>query len=153
MCIYIFSKYIRNFPPNNTVVYNTRSDVPELDVTCAMGCQISCIILSELPSVWPSKRGGASVSAMMSRQIDATIYLLTSFSYWSITTGELKWSGGWSTGTVGWLSTSERGQYLVGWPAMNTKCMVPLPFLPDLILCSAENRSHGSPVLVQPETQ
>ena len=32
--------------------------------------------------------------------------------------GELKWSGGWSTGTVGWLSASERGQYLAGWPAM-----------------------------------
>ena len=27
---------------------------------------------------------------------------------------ELKWSGGWSTGTVGWLSASERGQYLDG---------------------------------------
>ena len=47
---------------------------------------------------------------------------------------ELKWSGGWSTGTVDWLSTSERGQYLDGCPAMNTKCLVPLPFLPDLIL-------------------
>ena len=23
---------------------------------------------------------------------------------------ELEWSGGWSTGTVGWLNTSERGQ-------------------------------------------
>ena len=41
---------------------------------------------------------------------------------------ELKLSSGWSTGTVGWLSTSERGQYLDGWPAMNTKCLVPLPF-------------------------
>ena len=47
---------------------------------------------------------------------------------------ELKWSGGWSTGTVGWLSASERGHDLEGWPAMNTKCLVPLPFLPDLIL-------------------
>ena len=66
---------------------------------------------------------------------------------------ELKWSGGWSTGTVGWLSASERGHNLEGWPAMNTKCLVPLPFLPDLILWSSENRSHGSPVLVPPETQ
>ena len=66
---------------------------------------------------------------------------------------ELKWSGGWSTGTVGWLSASERGHDLDGWPAMNTKCLVPLPFLPDLILWSTENRSHGSPVLVPPETQ
>ena len=66
---------------------------------------------------------------------------------------ELKWSGGWSTGTVDWLSASERGQYLDGCPAMNTKCLVPLPFLPDLILWSTENRSHGSPVLVPPETQ
>ena len=65
----------------------------------------------------------------------------------------LKWSGGWSTGTVGWLSASERGHDLEGWPAMNTKCLVPLPFLPDLILWSTENRSHGSPVLVPPETQ
>ena len=46
---------------------------------------------------------------------------------------ELKWSGGWRTGTVGWLSASERVQYLEGCPAMNTKCWVPLPFLPDLI--------------------
>ena len=66
---------------------------------------------------------------------------------------ELKWSGGWSTGTVDWLSASERGQYLDGCPAMNTKCLVPLPFLPDLILWSTGNRSHGSPVLVPPETQ
>ena len=66
---------------------------------------------------------------------------------------ELKWSGGWSTGTVGWLSASERGHDLEGWPAMNTKCLVPLTFLPDLILWSTENRSHGSPVLVPPETQ
>ena len=66
---------------------------------------------------------------------------------------ELKWSGGWSTGTVDWLSANERGQYLDGSPAMNTKCWVPLPFLPDLILWSTENRSHGSPVLVPPETQ
>ena len=66
---------------------------------------------------------------------------------------ELKWSGGWSTGTVGWLSASERGHDLEGWPTMNTKCLVPLPFLPDLILWSSENRSHGSPVLVPPETQ
>ena len=66
---------------------------------------------------------------------------------------ELKWSGGWSTGTVDWLSASERGQYLDGCPAMNTKCLVPLPFLPDLILWSTENCSHGSPVLVPPETQ
>ena len=53
-----------------------------------------------------------------------------------------------STGTVGWLSTSERGQYLEGWPAMNTKCVVQLPFLPDLILWSTENRSYSSPVCV-----
>ena len=66
---------------------------------------------------------------------------------------ELKCSGGWGTGTVGWLSTSERGQYLEGWPAMNTKCLVPLPFLPVLKLWSTKNRSHGSPVLVPPETQ
>ena len=66
---------------------------------------------------------------------------------------ELKYSGGWSTGTVGWLSPSEQGQYLEGWPAMNTKCLVPLPFLPDLILWSTENLYHGSPVLVPPETQ
>ena len=32
---------------------------------------------------------------------------------------ELKWSGGWSTGTAGWLSASERGQFLEGWPALN----------------------------------
>ena len=44
---------------------------------------------------------------------------------------ELKWSGGWSTGTVDWLSASVRGQYLDGCPAMNTKCLVPLPFLLD----------------------
>ena len=43
--------------------------------------------------------------------------------------------------------------YSDGCPAMNTKCLVPLPFLPDLILWSTENRSHGSPVLVPPETQ
>ena len=66
---------------------------------------------------------------------------------------ELKWSGGWSTGAADWLSASERGQYLDGCPAMNTKCLVPLPFLPDLILWSTENLSHGSPVLVPPETQ
>ena len=66
---------------------------------------------------------------------------------------ELKWCGGWSTGTVGWLSPSEQGQYLERWPAMNTKCLVPLPFLPDLILWSTENLSPGSPVLVPPETQ
>ena len=65
----------------------------------------------------------------------------------------LKWSGGWGTGTVDWLSASERGQYLDGCPAMNTKCLVPLPFLPDLIFWSPENCSHGSPVLVPPETQ
>ena len=70
-----------------------------------------------------------------------------------VVVGELKWSGGWSTGTVGWLSTSERGQYLDGWPAMNTKCLVPIPLLPDLILWSTENCSHGSPVLVPSETQ
>ena len=63
---------------------------------------------------------------------------------------ELKWSGGWSTGTVDWLSASERGQYLEGCPAMNTKCLVPVRFLPDLILWSFENCSHGSPVLVPP---
>ena len=67
--------------------------------------------------------------------------------------GEFKWSGGWSTGTVGWLNTNERGQNLERWPAINTKCVVPLLFLPDLILWSTENRSHGSPVLVPPETQ
>ena len=39
---------------------------------------------------------------------------------------ELKRSGGWSTGTVAWLSASERGQYLDGCPATNTKCLVPL---------------------------
>ena len=66
---------------------------------------------------------------------------------------ELKWNGGWSTGTVDWLSASERGQYLDGCPAMNTKCLVPLPFLPDLLLWSTENRSHGSPVLRPLETQ
>ena len=70
-----------------------------------------------------------------------------------IHSSELNWSGGWSTGTVDWLSASERGQYLDGCPAMNTKCLVPLPFLPDLILWSTENRYHGSPVLVPPETQ
>ena len=70
---------------------------------------------------------------------------------WSLS--ELKWSGGWSTGTVGWLSPSEQGQYLEGWPAMNTKRLVPLPFLPILILWSTENLSHGSPVLVPPVTQ
>ena len=36
---------------------------------------------------------------------------------------ELKLSGGWSTGTVDWSSASERGQYLDGCPAMNTKCL------------------------------
>ena len=35
---------------------------------------------------------------------------------------ELKWSAGRSTGPVDWLSASERGQYLDGCPAMNTKC-------------------------------
>ena len=64
-----------------------------------------------------------------------------------------EWSGGWSTGMVDCLSASEQGQYLDGCPAVNTKCLVPLPFLPDLILWSTENRSHGSPVLVPPETQ
>ena len=49
---------------------------------------------------------------------------------------------------VDWLSASERGQYLDGCPAIYTKCLVPLPFLPDLIHWSTENRSHGSPVLV-----
>ena len=29
---------------------------------------------------------------------------------------ELKWSSDWSTGTVDWLSASERGQCLEGWP-------------------------------------
>ena len=70
-----------------------------------------------------------------------------------MTSSELKWSGGWSKGTVDWLSASERGQSLDGCPAMNTKCLVPLPFLPDLKLWSTENHSHGSPVLVPPETQ
>ena len=28
---------------------------------------------------------------------------------------------------------------------MNDKCVVPLPFLPDLIVWSTDNRSHGSP--------
>ena len=77
-------------------------------------------------------------------------------AYWTFyvtTTSVLKWSGGCSTGTVDWLSASERGQYLDGCPAMNTKCLVSLPFLPDLILWSTENRFHGSPVLVPPETQ
>ena len=64
---------------------------------------------------------------------------------------ELKWSGGWGTGTVGWLSASEWGQYLEVWNAMNTKCLVTLPFQPDLILWSID--SHGSSVLVPPETQ
>ena len=32
------------------------------------------------------------------------------------TINELKWSGIWSTGTVGWLSASERGQDLEEWP-------------------------------------
>ena len=62
-----------------------------------------------------------------------------------------EWSVGCSTGTVSLLSASERGQYLEGWPAMNTKCLVPLPCLPGLILWSTENHSHGSPVLVPPE--
>ena len=66
---------------------------------------------------------------------------------------ELKWSGGWSTGTVDWLSASEQDQYLDGCTAINTKCLVPLPFLPDLMLWSTENRSNGSPALVPPETQ
>ena len=66
---------------------------------------------------------------------------------------EFKWSGGWSTGMVGWLNASEWDQYLEGWPAMNTKCLVPLPCLTDLILWSTENRSHGSPVLVSPKAQ
>ena len=63
---------------------------------------------------------------------------------------ELKWSGGWNTGMVDWLSASERGQYLDGCPAMNTKYLVPLPFLPDLIFWSTENRSHGPSVFVPP---
>ena len=62
----------------------------------------------------------------------------------------LKWCGGWNM--VGWLSASERGQYLEGCYAMNTKCLVPLPSLSDLILLSTENHSHGSPVLVPTET-
>ena len=56
---------------------------------------------------------------------------------------ELKCSGGWSTGTVDWLSASERGQYLDGCPAMNTKCLVPLPFLPDLTLQWRHNGSDS----------
>ena len=84
---------------------------------------------------------------------DNLLILCSSTRTWTGFNMELKWSGGWSTGTVGWLSASERGHDLEGWPAMNTKCLVPLPFLPDLILWSSENRSHGSPVLVPPETQ
>ena len=42
----------------------------------------------------------------------------------------LKWSGGWGTGTVDWLSTSERDQYLDGCPAMNTKCLDPGTSIP-----------------------
>ena len=60
----------------------------------------------------------------------------------------------WLKHRHGWLINHQwAGQYLDGWPAMNTKCLVPLQFLPDLILWSIENRSHGSPVLVPPETQ
>ena len=55
--------------------------------------------------------------------------------------------------SAGILLNGPLGTNLEGWPAMNTKCLVLLPFLPDLILRSTENRSHGSPVLVPPETQ
>ena len=51
------------------------------------------------------------------------------------------------------VTCRECGLCLERWPAMNTKCLVPLPFLPDLILWSTENCSHGSPMLVPPETQ
>ena len=47
---------------------------------------------------------------------------------------ELEWSGVWNTSTIGWLGAIERDRYLEGSPAMNTKCLVPLPFLPDLKL-------------------
>ena len=46
----------------------------------------------------------------------------------------VNWSGGWSTGTVGWVSASEWGQYLKRWHVMNTTCLVPLPFLPDTLV-------------------
>ena len=47
----------------------------------------------------------------------------------------------WVEHRHGWLI--KHGQYLDGWPPMNTKCLVPLPFPPDLILWSTKNRSHG----------
>ena len=71
----------------------------------------------------------------------------------NICQGELTWCGGWSTDTVGWLSASEQGQYPVGCPAMTTKCLFKLPYLPGLILWSIDSCSHGSPVLVSPEAQ
>ena len=40
---------------------------------------------------------------------------------------ELKWSGGWSTGTIGWFITSE-GSVPGRVAAMNAKRLVPLPF-------------------------
>ena len=53
--------------------------------------------------------------------------------------GELKWRGGWSTVTVGWLSA---GSVLGRVAVMNIKCLVPLPFLPELELWFTENRYH-----------
>ena len=97
--------------------------------------------------------GSMSWIYMEKLQFIRILWICQWHSVCNVHSSELKWSGGWSTGTVGWLSTSERGQDLEGWPAMNTKCLVPLPFLPDLILWSTDNLSHGSPVLVPPETQ
>ena len=48
--------------------------------------------------------------------LNMEIVQLCDRSYWEIISCcELKWSAGWSTGTVGWC-TSERGQYVEGCP-------------------------------------
>ena len=50
-------------------------------------------------------------------------WLRRNYKIWSIlvpVTGELKWSGGGSTGTLGSLSARERSQYQEECPAMNT---------------------------------
>ena len=44
-------------------------------------------------------------------------------SQWNFKSRELKWSGDWGTGTVGWLSASERGHNLEGCPGwVNPDC-------------------------------
>ena len=54
----------------------------------------------------------------------------------------------WLEHRHGWLV---KHRYLESFLAMNTKCLVPLQFLLDLILWSTENHSHGSTVLFPPK--